>query len=154
MLRNGNLGLKIWVSRAAHTQYAYIWKYPPPWEKISSRTWKKSSTADMTSWLVQYCFPAKCFFHVGEQKRVWWCQIRRIWRVSTSSKQSYTAAIATTELCAGALSWWNRTLCQFSKLFWNFSSTTCTCTFQRPKLNPLWVYLQGNNVVSIRKGWI
>ena len=30
MLRTGNLGLKIGVSRGAHTQYAYIWKYPPP----------------------------------------------------------------------------------------------------------------------------
>ena len=30
MLRNGNSGLKMGVSRAAHTQYAYIWKYPPP----------------------------------------------------------------------------------------------------------------------------
>ena len=30
MLRNGNSGLKMGVSLAAHTQYAYIWKYPPP----------------------------------------------------------------------------------------------------------------------------
>ena len=30
MLRNGNSGLKMGVSRAAHTQYACIWKYPPP----------------------------------------------------------------------------------------------------------------------------
>ena len=30
MRRNENLGLKKGVSRAAHTQYAYIWKYPPP----------------------------------------------------------------------------------------------------------------------------
>ena len=30
MLQNGNSGLKMGVSRAAHTQYAYIWKYPPP----------------------------------------------------------------------------------------------------------------------------
>ena len=30
MLRNGNSGLKMGVSRAAHTQYAYIWKYSPP----------------------------------------------------------------------------------------------------------------------------
>ena len=30
MFRIGNLGLKMGVSRAAHTQYAYIWKYPPP----------------------------------------------------------------------------------------------------------------------------
>ena len=30
MLRNGNSWLKTGVSFAAHTQYAYIWKYPPP----------------------------------------------------------------------------------------------------------------------------
>ena len=30
LLRNGNSGLKMGVSRAAHTQYAYICKYPPP----------------------------------------------------------------------------------------------------------------------------
>ena len=33
-----------------------------------------------------------------------------MWRVITrSNPQSRTAAIATTDLCAGALSWWNRT---------------------------------------------
>ena len=30
MLRNGNSGLKMGVSRAAHTQYAYIMEVPPP----------------------------------------------------------------------------------------------------------------------------
>ena len=30
MLRIGNLGLKSWVSRAAHTQYAYMEVPPPP----------------------------------------------------------------------------------------------------------------------------
>ena len=37
---------------------------------------------------------------------------------STSSKlQSHTAAIATTDLCAGALSWWKQdSLCQFFKM--------------------------------------
>ena len=30
MLRNGNSGLKIGVSLAAHTQYAYIMEVPPP----------------------------------------------------------------------------------------------------------------------------
>ena len=30
MLRIKNLGMKMGVSRTAHTQYAYIWKYPPP----------------------------------------------------------------------------------------------------------------------------
>ena len=30
MLQNGNSGLKMGVSRVAHTQYAYIWKHPLP----------------------------------------------------------------------------------------------------------------------------
>ena len=30
VLWNRNSGLKMGVSLAAHTQYAYIWKYPPP----------------------------------------------------------------------------------------------------------------------------
>ena len=45
------------------------------------------------------------FFHVEEQKMVRWCQIRSIWRVINQKPQSRTAAIATTDLCAGALSW-------------------------------------------------
>ena len=39
---------------------------------------EKSSTADMTSSSVRYCFPAKCFFVLGEQKIVRLCQIRII----------------------------------------------------------------------------
>ena len=27
---SGKLGLKMGVSKMAHTQYAHIWKYPPP----------------------------------------------------------------------------------------------------------------------------
>ena len=109
---------------------------------------KKSSTADMTSSLVWYCFWAKCFSCWGTENR--WCQIRRIW---TSSKpQSRTAAIATADLCAGALSWWNRTLfisfpvrfeMSLVQLFWKFWISY-----------PMWVYLEGNNAVSIRRGWI
>ena len=34
----------------------------------------------MTSSAVRYCYPAKYFFHVGEQKIVRWCQIRRVGR--------------------------------------------------------------------------
>ena len=47
-------------------------------------------------------------FHAGEQERVRWCQIRRIWRVINQFKATIThctADIATTDLCAGALSW-------------------------------------------------
>ena len=60
-----------------------------PWYRSShpdSWSSKKSSAADMTSSLVWYCFPAKCLFHVGEQKIVRWCQIRRIWSVITQFK--------------------------------------------------------------------
>ena len=43
---------------------------------------------------------------------------------STSSKpQSCIAAIATTDLRAGALPWWNNSLHQFSRPFWNVSCT-------------------------------
>ena len=31
-----------------------------------------------------------CFFHVREQKRVTWCQIRRIWRVVNKFKATFT----------------------------------------------------------------
>ena len=62
------------------------------------------------------------FFHVGEQKIIRWYQIRRIWRMINQFKsQSCTATIATTELCAGALFWWNRTSSVF-QAFWNVSS--------------------------------
>ena len=64
--------------------------------------------------------------------------------------QSCTAATATSDLCAGALSWWNRTpFFNFSRSFWNISRTT----FQSPELN-MWIYLEGNNAVIIRKSWV
>ena len=54
--------------------------------------------------------PSQVFFYVGEQKVVRSCQSGEYGGWSTSSKpQPCTAAIATTDLCAGALSWWNRT---------------------------------------------
>ena len=72
------------------------------------------------------------FFHVGEQKIVRWCQIRRIWRVIKSSKsQSHTAAIATTDLCARALWWWKRT--PFVSLPGSLRNVSST-TFQSPEV--------------------
>ena len=54
-----------------------------------------------------------------------WCQIRRIWRVINQFKATVTRVIATTDLCAGALPWWNRTLFAcFPGRSWNVSSTT------------------------------
>ena len=84
---------------------------------------------------IKYCFPARCFcfFHVGEQRIVRWCQFRRIWRVINhlNATVMQTAAIATRDLCAGALSWWNRTpFVGFPDCSRNVSSTT----FQSPEL--------------------
>ena len=67
----------------------------------------------MTSSSIWYSFPAKCFFMFGEQKIVRWCRIRRIWRMINQFKshQSCTQQPLqlTIDLCAGALSCWNRT---------------------------------------------
>ena len=68
-----------------------------------------------------YCFPAKCFFHVGEQKTVRWCQIG-IWKMINQF---------TTYLCAGALSWWNMT--PFISFPGHFEmSLLSSTTFQSP----------------------
>ena len=74
---------------------------------LSSWSSKKSWTADMTASSVWYVFSAKCFFNVGEQKIVRWCQIRGIYgEWSTSSKpQTYVQ-----EHCPGrGQCSWNRT---------------------------------------------
>ena len=69
------------------------------------------------------------FFHVGEQKIVRWCQIRRIWRVVYQFKAAVThSSHAATYLCAWALSWWNRTpFVSFLGRLPNVSSTTFQC---------------------------
>ena len=52
---------------------------------------------------------SQVFLYIGEQK-IAGVKSGEYGGWSTSSKpQSRTAAIATTDLCAGALSWWNRT---------------------------------------------
>ena len=89
-------------------------------------------TADMISSSVQNCFPAKCFFILGNRK---YSDGAKSWEYgtwSTSSKpQSCTAAIAATDLCAGALSWWNRTpFISFPGRSWN----VCITTFQSPEI--------------------
>ena len=95
--------------------------------------------------------PRQVFFHFGKQKIVRWCQIRKIWRVITSSKpQSCTAAIATTDLCAGALSWWNRT--PFVSFPGCFEMSLVLLFKVLNYLSSVGLYLEGNNPVSIRKG--
>ena len=90
----------------------------------------------LENWQRESCFTrTSSSFHVGEQNIARWCQIR-IWRVinQTSSKpQSRTTAITTTDLCEGALSWWNRTVTpvvSFLSCSWNVASIT----FQSPEL--------------------
>ena len=54
--------------------------------------------------------PIQMVFHVGEQKIVRWCQIRRIWTVINQFKATVThSSHCNHRLVAGALSWWNRT---------------------------------------------
>ena len=50
MLRNGNSGLKMGVSRAAHTQYAYIMEVPPPPPRLISFINRKFNK-NMSQWL-------------------------------------------------------------------------------------------------------
>ena len=110
---------------------------------------KKSSPAGMVSSSVQYCFPAKFFFHVGEQKIVRWCQIRRIWRVINQFKATVTHNSHCNHrlVCRRALSLWNKTpFVSSSRPFWNVSSTT----FQSPEwLIQCWfIWKQTKQLVS------
>ena len=89
-----------------------------------------------------------CFFHVGEQIHVIdGAQIRRIWRLIN---QSCTAATATTDLCAGALSWWNRT--SFVSFPGHSQNVSNWYYFSKSWITyPVCFYLEGNNAFSIRK---
>ena len=73
--------------------------------------------------------PSQVFLHVGEQK-IDCAKSGEYGGWLTSSKpQSCTAAIATTYMCAGALSWWNRTA--FISFPGCFEMSLCTtCTFK------------------------
>ena len=92
------------------------------------------------------------FFHVEEQKVVRWCQIRRIWRMVNQFKATVVHTqqpLQTTDLCAGALSWWNRTL---SVSFPGRLRNVSIVLFSKSWITyPVWVYLEGNNAVSTGK---
>ena len=68
------------------------------------------------------------------------------------SQQSCTVATATTDLCAGALSWWNRT--PFVSFPGRSQNVAIVILFKVVNYLSSVVYLKGNNAVSIRKGWI
>ena len=105
-----------------------------PWYR-SSQSWSlnKSSTADMTSLSIWNYFPAKCFFvHVGEQKIVRWCQIRKIWRLINQFKATATLSSHCNHrlVCRSIVLVKQDSPCQFSRQFWIVSSTT----FRSPEL--------------------
>ena len=111
----------------------------------------------MTSSSVWYCFPAKCFvlfcfFHVWEQK-VDDAKSGEFWGWSTSSKpQSCTAAMIAAQICVQkhCPRWWTST---FFVSFSGHFELSLVLLFNVLKY-PTWVYLERNNAVSIRKGWI
>ena len=77
--------------------------------------------------------PCQVFFHdVGEQKTVRWCQVRRIWRVINQFKATvmHSSHCNLRLVCRSIVMVKQDSFHQFSRLFWNVSSTT----FQSPQL--------------------
>ena len=93
-------------------------------------------------------------FHIGEQKIVRWCQVRRIWRVINQFKATvlHSSHCNHRLMCRSIVLVKQDSLHQFSRPFWKVSSTTFQSVRRFTYL--VWVYLEGNNAVSIRKGWI
>ena len=126
-----------------------------PWYRSSySDPRIKSSTADMTSSSVRYYFPAKFLFHVGEKKLVRWYHSRRIWRVinqfnaTVMHNSHYNHRLNCVQENCPRETWPPSSVFQaVSKmsLYYYFSKSWSTY--------PVWVYLEGNNAVGIRKGW-
>ena len=93
---------------------------------------QKHPQLHMTSSLVWYWFPAKCFFFMLVNRNRW-CQLRRIWRVINQFK----ATVMHSSHCNHRLVGRSIVLvkqdsfCQFSRPFGNVSSTT----FQSPELS-------------------
>ena len=97
--------------------------------------------------------PSSVFFHDGEQKIVRWCQIRRTWREINHFKATvmHSSHCDHRLVCRGIVLVKQDSLSQFSRPFtksfyYYFSKSWITY--------PAWVYLEGNNALSIRKGWI
>ena len=94
-----------------------------PWYRsFQSDPRKKSSIADMTSSLIRYCFPAKCFLHVGEQKN---SQMVPNDENVEGDQPVQSDSHAQHPLHRQTDSWWNRTpFVRFLSRFENVSSTT------------------------------
>ena len=102
-----------------------------PWYRSSNRDPQKVLNCSYDLIIGPILLPSQVFFHVREQK-LDGAKSGEYGGWSTSSKpQSSTATIPTIGLCAGALSWWNRTpFVSFPGRSRNVSSTT----FQSPEL--------------------
>ena len=134
-----------------HTPSIGVAAFESPWYRSSypdPKKKKKSSSADMTSSLVLYCFPGKClwdfFFTLGNRNQI------RIRVINYFKPQSRLAGIATTNLYAGALSWWNRTP------FVNFLRNVSSTSFQSPELLIQYgfIWKETNTVSILEKGWM
>ena len=66
-----------------------------------------------------------CFCHVGEQKIVRWCQIRRLWRVINQFKATFMHNSHCNHrlVCRSIVLVKQDSIHQFSRLFWNVSNT-------------------------------
>ena len=135
------------------TALGFLWNrssHPDPRKSPQLQIWPRAHHCSVS---VRYCFPAKCFFHVGEQKIVRWCQIRRILRMIIHFKATVTHSSQCNHrlLCSSTVLVKQDSLCQFSrpsqKCLQNYFSKSWV-TY------PVWVYLEGINAVSIRNGWI
>ena len=89
MLRSRNLGLKMGVSHAAHTQYAYIWRCPPPPTCILLTKWTMWPDPVLSTFTsaIPFCWGENiwklCFTEIkhpwqNRQIRMRVCQITRI----------------------------------------------------------------------------
>ena len=94
------------------------------------------------------------FFMLGNRKLGDGAKLGEYGGWSTRSKPlSHTAAIVTTDLCARALSWWNRT--PFVSFPGRLRNVSSQYYFSKSLITyPVWVYLEGNNAVSIKKDWM
>ena len=91
---------------------------------------------------------SQVFCHVGEQKIVRWCQIRRLWRVINQFKATvmHSSHCNHRLVCRSIVLVKQYCLRQFSIPFWSVLFTDLNYLSS--------VYLCGRNAFSIRKNWI
>ena len=118
-------------------------------QKLSSWSSKKSSTADMISSSV-YWFPAKCLCWGTENSQM--VPNQGIWRVINQFKATVTHSSHCSHrvVCRSIVPVKQDSLRQFPK----YPEMSLVLLFNSWNTYPVWVYLEGNNAIHIRKGWI